>query len=316
MATTPVGSKPLYPEPIRVEADPDNGFWSAYYLFLPATLQKAVGDEAATLLVIPNNTGKVSDDMAVHERAALRDINDRRRLATSLNVGLLMPVFPRPASDDLIYTHALGRTAMEAKDPRLHHLDLQLVRMIDNARSREKREHIRFHKRVLLFGFSASGMFVNRFVFMHPDRVKAATIGSPGGWAIAPVSQWQGHSLPYPIGVADFHTVTGSRFRLKKVAQVPQLLYMGTADQNDSVVYHDSYDEESKTLIFSLFGDTLMRRWLTSVDLYNKYLPKVVLKLYPGAAHQITKDMMRDCELFLRQHIDSTNLRDLAAESR
>jgi hypothetical protein len=303
-AITTAESNLGYPEPFRIEANPQKGFWSAYYLFLPTTLRKGLTGEDATLLIIPNNTGKVSDDMAVHDKSALRDITDWRRLATSLHVGLLMPVFPRPAYDDLIYTHALSRTAMEADEPQLHRLDLQLIHMIDDARSREKNEHIRFHKRVLMFGFSASGMFVNRFVFMHPDRVQAATIGSPGGWAIAPVSKWKGNSLPYPIGVADFRAVTGQRFRLKRVAQVPQLLYMGTADQNDSVVFHDSYDEQSKELIFSLFGDTLMSRWPRTVELYGTYLPKVELKLYPEAGHQVTNDMVRDCEIFLRQYSD------------
>lgn len=249
-AATSVESKSLYTEPVRVEANPQKGFRSAYYLFLPASLPKEQAGEAATLLVIPNNTGIVSDDIAVHERAALRDIRDWRRLATALHVGLLMPVFPRPAYNDLIYTHALSRAAMEADEPPLHRLDLQLIRMIADAQSRERHDHIRFHKRVLMFGFSASGMFVNRFVFMHPDRVQAATVGSPGGWAIAPVSQWKGQSLPYPVGVADFRAITGARFRLKKVAKVPQLLYLGTADVNDSVVYHDSYDEQSKNLFF------------------------------------------------------------------
>lgn len=47
-----------------------------------------------------------------------------------------------------------------------------------------------------------------------------------------------------------------------------------------------------------------MSRWPLTVQLYREYLPKVELKLYPDAAHQITDEMMRDCELFLRQHMD------------
>ncbi|HML49272.1 MAG TPA: hypothetical protein PKE04_21240, partial [Clostridia bacterium] len=49
----------------------------------------------------------------------------------------------------------------------------------------------------------------NRFALLHPDRVRAAAIGSPGGWPVAPVAQAEGNDLPYPIGIADVAQLTG-----------------------------------------------------------------------------------------------------------
>lgn len=294
-----------YADPIRIAADAKKGFDYPYFLFVPANLLDHSKQIHARLLVVPNNTGTVSDDESVHERSALREANDWRRLATSLNVGLLVPVFPRPASNDLLYTHALGRSAMLTTDPRFAHIDRQLLRMIDDARKQQRKSNIDFDKRVFMLGFSASGMFTNRFVFMHPDRTQAAAIGSPGGWAIAPVAHWKNVPLRYPIGVADFKSVTGTKFDLHAVADVPQFLFVGDADQNDSVVYHDSYEEQDRKLVFELFGTTLMDRWKYTEEMYKKYLPLATLKIYPGAKHEYTKAMVSNIEEFFRAHMEN-----------
>jgi hypothetical protein len=60
--------------------------------------------------------------------------------------------------------------------------------MIEDARAKFAREKLKFDERVYMIGWTASGMFVNHITFLHPKRVKAAAIGSPGGWAIAPVA--------------------------------------------------------------------------------------------------------------------------------
>jgi dienelactone hydrolase len=279
-------------------------------LFIPTSLLNRQGRDGLTLLVIPNNTGKASDNPAVHEEAALKTAKSWREFATKLNVALLVPTFPRPIAHGLmanesgnIYTHALSRAALQIDIPEIQRVDLQLIHMIDDACAKQRQRGLRFNKRVLMFGFSASGMFTNRFVFLHPDRVQAAAFGSPGGWAIAPVSSWKGTSLPYPVGVADFKAVTGKKLHLQAVAKVPQFLFMGTADENDAVVYSDSFDKQSKERVFELFGNTLMARWPFTVDIYGKYLPKVEMKLYPEVQHKITDTMRQDCEIFFKKNL-------------
>lgn len=293
-----------YPDVTRVGANPKQGFLSPYFLFFPEQLQNAQGAHAR-LLVLPNNTGTVSDDRSVHETAALKVANDWRWLATKLNVGLLVPAFPRPAAQDSIYTHALGRSAMLTEIPQIRRIDLQLIHMIDDARSRQRHRGLRLGKRVLMFGFSASAMFTNRFVFLHPERVQAAAFGSPGGWAIAPASSWKGAALTYPVGVADFKAVTGENFHLDKVAEVPQFLFLGTTDENDSVPNDDSYEERERKLVMDLFGHTLMERWPYTVELYARHLPKAELKLYPGVGHRTPKEVRDDCENFLALHMEN-----------
>jgi dienelactone hydrolase len=292
------------PAVVRVEPSPDKGFGYPYYLYAPPEL-RAAADRGlkVTILVVPNNTGKIDDDFAVHDRAASQQAEDIRGLASELKVAVLVPAFPRSKTDWRIYTHALDRDSLLTERTEYRRFDLQLIRMIDNARSRLRGEGVRADRHVLMLGFSAAGMFTNRFVFLHPDRIKAAAIGSPGGWAIAPLATWEGKALRYPIGVADFKAVSGRALDMKALRKVPLFVFLGGDDANDSVIYRDSFEKEDEDLIFALFGRTLQSRWEFTKTIYREKLPAATLKLYPKVGHSFSKEMWDDVKTFFLNHL-------------
>ena len=302
---SPTAAPTGYPQPVRIAANPVKGFYFPYFLLIPAQISHDT-KSLLRILVEPNNSGFTSDDPEEFEKDALKRICNRwSSRATTLGVAALMPAFPRPkgsAGAPDVYTHALSRAAMTTTVPTLHRPDLQLIAMIDDAVAREAKAGLRFDRRVLMFGFSASAQFTNRFVFLHPDRVRAAAYGSPGGWALAPVTSWQGTFLPYPVGIGDMKALTGKSVHLKAVAKVPQFLMLGTADTNDAVVYTDSFDEQAHKLIFENFGETLMARWPYTEQLYAKYLPNATLKLYPGIEHKYSPEMNADVMAFFGRY--------------
>ena len=295
---------PRFAEVARVEAQPTKGFLYPYYFYVPPELWGEKGKNVKqTLLVLPNNTGRTDDNFAAHDNYARTNIEDLRRLGSNLKVALLMPVFPRPGTDWRIYTHALDRDSLLAERKEYRRFDRQLIRMIDDARTRLRSDGYRFDKRVLMFGFSASGMFTNRFTFLHPKRIKAAAIGSPGGWAVAPVESWRGKALRYPIGVADFKAVSGKKVDMKRLRRVPLFLFLGDEDSNDAVIFRDSYELEDERLIFDLFGKTLNERWAFTQEIYGASLPAATLKLYPEVGHSLSKEMWDDIKAFFFKHL-------------
>jgi pimeloyl-ACP methyl ester carboxylesterase len=297
-AQTQTSSSPI----VKVEAEPSKGFQWPYYLFVPPAVRADKSQIVRTLLVLPNNTGRPDDDFSVHQRTALGNLMGSMPIASQMGVVLLRPVFPRPKSDWRVYTHALDRDTLLAKAPTIERLDRQLLAMIDHAAPRLAAEGVKVDKKVVMFGFSASGMFVNRFVFLHPERVKAAAIGSPGGWPIAPIASWKGTKLPYPIGIADLKSVVGTPFKKNLVEKLPVFIFMGAEDTNDSVVFGDSYEPEEKKLVFDLFGKTPVERWPVVESIYRKALPSSQFKLYPNTGHRLTKEMMDDVTGFLSKH--------------
>ena len=89
-----------------------------------------------------------------------------------------------------------------------------------------------------MWGFSASGMFANRFTALHPERVRAAAIGSPGGLPIAPVTEYTGVELDYPIGISDLFQLVGYSFDVESFKNTPLYFYLGDQNTNDALPYN------------------------------------------------------------------------------
>lgn len=294
------------PPATRVAASPASGFSSSYYMFVPPSI---LGDSARqhvrSVLVMPNNTGGDTDDPRVHDERVRDIIPYYRGVAARLGVVVLMPAFPRPKSQAMTYTHALDRDAMLTSDGTLRRLDLQTLAMVDDARARVAALGVQTEARILMHGHSAAGMFVNRFVMLHPGRVKAASIGAPGGWPIAPLVRFAGESLRYPVGVADMPAIGGTSFDSSAVARVPQFHFLGARDENDSVPYDDSYDPADRALVVKLFGNTPLERWRRAEQIYRQVVPSAEWKLYPDVGHEITRAMWSDIWAFLGRHAAS-----------
>lgn len=285
-------------EILKVNKSVSEGFSYPYLLYIPNSLTKSEKRSDITLLVVPNNTGTVNDTLQFHEAVARKQLLIWAKFANRLNTAVLMPIFPRPKKDVLVYTHALDRDVMISEKEEFKRLDLQLIAMIDHSTKELAGRNIKKKKKVWMAGFSASGMFVNRFTFMHPGQVEAAAIGSPGGWPIAPIGQFQNESLRYPIGISDISSIAGEKINFQKLQKTPLFIYMGDEDHNDSVVYADGYEKEDKELIFELFGETPLERWNLIQDFYQQEKLQASFKLYPGVKHTINNDMIADVVSF------------------
>lgn len=288
---------------IKIEADASRGFTYPYYLYVPGALREEKAQTGThNLLVVPNNTGKIDDDLNVHEKNVRQKMGQVEMAFGKLNVPVLMPVFPRPKTDWKIYTHALDRDSLLTDKTEYKRFDLQLAAMIRDARERLAKENIKTDERVLMYGYSAAGMFVNRFAFLHPDLVKAVAVGSPGGWAIAPAAKFGGKTLRYPIGTGDFKSVAGKKLDQKALRKVAFFVFLGDKDDNDSLVFGDGYEEEDKNLVFELFGKTPVERWETSKKLYAENKLQAEFKLYPDTAHKVTPAMIFDVQDFFGKY--------------
>ncbi len=289
---------------IRIEARSADGFNYPYYLYIPPSfLEKGAEPGERTILVLPNNTGKNDDDLAVHEENVKRRMEANSRFISGFEVAILSPVFPRPASDWKTYTHALDRDTMlsaKAEKKDYARLDLQLLAMITDARERAKGAGVKLEKRVMMLGFSASAMFVNRFTFLHPGHVKAAVVGSPGGWPMVPASSYKDKDLRYPIGASDLKSIGGKGLDLEKLRTVPMFIFLGDQDDNDSVAFGDSYDVEDRELIFSVLGKNPIDRWEAAKEMYGSAGLDAEFKLYPGVGHTITPEIRDDILAFLK----------------
>ena len=139
--------------------------------------------------------------------------------ADSIPCAILTPLFPAGLD---------GPTDLDSyKDLRSKTLrsDLALLGIIDEVSARWP--GIRTDK-FSMIGFSGGGQFVQRFLYLHPDRLNAVSIGAPG--RITSLNQDQ----DWPKGTKDVRKVFGLAVDIEKVRQVTIQMVVG---DNDNFVH-------------------------------------------------------------------------------
>lgn len=275
-----------------VDADSDYGFNYPYYLYAPTVTSNEAGDPRP-IMVQPVNTGSPSDDFSVHREAARKRITDRwtRRVADELTVPLLVPVFPRPVSDPVDASHNvhnLDTNTMRISEGPLERVDLQMKRMIEHARESLADDGYPVADEVLLNGFSASGIFVNRWSALHPEDVLSVSAGGTNGMAILPLTEAQGYTLNYKIGVADFDSLIGEPFDREAFTEIDQFLYLGQLDGNDTLPkrFADNWYGNQRQIALDVFGiDLQYDRFPYTQTVYEAAGASAYFKIYEGIGH-------------------------------
>ena len=267
-----------------VAANPEAGFNFPYVIRTPNT---TLAGDRLFLIVESNNTGS-DDDYQNHIDAVISNVGSSgigATVASELEVPLLIPVFPRSKREWRLYTHALDRdTMLLSNDPR-QRPDLQLIAMVEDARSRLGKIGIVLHEKFALVGFSASGTFSNRFAFMHPDKLLAVVSGAVNAFPMLPVADINGTRLDYPLGIADIEEITGEKFKKDAWKAVPQMIFMGALDDNDAIRFDDAYSSEERQTIFECVGEEMDLRWARSQEIYLAQQPNASLTTYGQVGH-------------------------------
>ena len=172
----------------------------ALSLYVPQSLPR---NRTAPLLVLVHGTTR-RDNF----RDAFRDFAERTGTV------LLAPLFPVGAA---VPGDVHGYKWIEAHGVRF---DLLLLDMIDQAAGIWPLAADRF----ALFGYSGGGQFAHRFLYLHPHRLAALSVGAPGNVTLPdPARAW-------PAGVGGLEARFGIGFDNDAVPAVPVHLVAGEAD--------------------------------------------------------------------------------------
>lgn len=246
--------------PLLIPANSQEGFEYPYYLLIPETLSSL---EKHYLIVETNNSG-VQTDFARHIENTRKDIlgiGVGPLVAKDLQMPLLIPVFPRSKERVLVYTHALDRDSMLENETQDQRLDLQLLRMIEDARRQLKSRKITIEKKFVMVGFSASGTFSNRFAFLHPSSLLAVSSGAVNSLPMLPIAADRGTKFNYPLGIGDIKEITGNEFDRENWVSLAQMIYMGAVDDNDTLKFSDAFSDQERELVLEFIGEDMAMRW-------------------------------------------------------
>lgn len=290
------------PEPLLVSANSKAGFEYPYYLLIPKSLSKL---EKHYLIVETNNSG-VQVEFSAHlekVRGQILGQGPGPMVANDLKMPLLIPVFPRSKESALVYTHALDRDSMLIKERQDKRLDLQLLRMVEDARKQLAYVKITVEKKFVMVGFSASGTFSNRFAFLHPSSLLAVSSGAVNSIPMLPVAQIKNTKLIYPIGIGDFNEITGEEFNRESWASLPQMIYMGADDDNDALQFSDAFSDKERAIAFGVVGDDMAKRWSKAQSIYVDQKANTTLITYGQIGHWTNGRIRNDMVNFVRSSI-------------
>jgi len=262
LATAPPNAKVVPPSP-------EHGYNYSFVLYVPRT---ALRRAFPYLIVEPINPGaKLVDapEQQLQDEAVTEATESAlgHQLADRLGAPLLVPIFPRPRD---LYTHSLSFETMRVPSGPLRRIDLQLIAMTRDAKARLTRCGLKLSRKIMIDGYSASGMFASRFVFLHPGRVAAAAFGGVSGFLTLPVARLRGRRLNYPLGAFDYAKFAGQPFDKAAFNAVPQFAFMGGKDTNDCVGMSDCYSEDDSSFIHGLGASMVPDRWKYVQGVYRR----------------------------------------------
>lgn len=299
---------------IIVPANKDKGFNFPYILFIPDKISSNTN-----LIVEGANTGKSNDNIENAIQDVINESMDRKitKWNFKTNYPILTPAFPRfnEYEDGPIYTHMLSKQALNYNKYGLERIDIQLVNMINDAKSRLMVNDIIVDDKVILDGFSASAKFVNRFALLHPEIVKLIIAGAVSGMLILPIKEIDGEKLIYPVGCGDIEEITNEK--ISEFKNIKHFYYMGELDDNDpfgynedgSIKYPQILSQKEANQIYKYVGKKMIPdRWKKIQKIYNDLNINVIFRTYEGYGHNPlpAKDkvveLLEECNLAKMNH--------------
>ena len=304
-------------EPTLVDADPEAGFNYPYFLYAPTK----IAEEAPIPVVVePTNTGTTDDDLEVHLKAGENTAESSlgRDIVDALGGPLVIPVFPRPAEEPVDwspYIHALDRETMQIDGGPLERVDLQLLAMVEDAKTRlDDHGYPVLDEGIILTGFSASGNFVERFVTLHPDKVHSASAGGLNGMVTLPIEELQGQTLEYHIGIANLEELTGEAFDRETYRDVPQFLYLGEIDTNDTIPFNDAWTGDFDQVALEVYGQHMQdERFPLCRAVHESEGTSAIFRMYEDTGHS-PRPAMGDLIEFHQRVLDGDDIEAMRSD--
>jgi len=298
------------PGPARAQATPgvltsheaDETIVYHWFSYVPLKISKA----ALNYIWIAGQNGNIiSDNYNELIAECQKQAEYRIKHADTYNYILLTPVIPRSRSNWQTYTVSLDRESLIDPADFNQRPDLKVNLMIDSLISTLRSAGYKVHDKVFVSGFSAGAMFAQRYCLLHPDRVRGIAGGQCGGSLTVPGTNYNGVDMNWPVGVNNFRSLVGYDFNTSYYQQIPQFIYIGDQDNNNSTVApgnHDLFTDEQMEFLNETFGNSDPIRVENQCAFMSETECNVEFKLYPGVAHQITSDMVNDTFSFLAKY--------------
>lgn len=277
----------------RIDADPEAGFHSPYFLFTPDTpdaATKSVNNSTERPLLVEVYPWGDFENRISHAREQIQNGTVR---AERMNCPALIAPLPFKIEDAFL--------RLDDPAPREQRVDLQLVAMIEDAKSRLEGGAYTIAEQVHCNGGSTAGVFIDTFAALHPEHVNVFSSGA-NGIAFLPFAELtddiptfgspEQTTVPWPIGAGEIDQLADKEFNRDAWMQIEQFRWIGAEDQdpeNSDRYIHKIYkgSDEVDELVEEIFGTFQVdHRFETSREIYDHLGVPATFTAFEGAGHQ------------------------------
>lgn len=294
ITATPTNFYPDYPSGRAILHEKDENIPYNYWSYVPKSL---TGDENAYILLEVSH-GQIEDYAQLTNDS--RNAVDRFiSVAEKFKFIILTPVIPRDFTKGY-YPQGINEYALNPSTPDFYYRpDLKVNIILEHFKLELENAGFSIQEKVFVSGFSAGGMWANRYTLLHPEMVKAVAIGHSGGWLAMPITNYKGINLRWPLGLYNYSNLTGEEYNgYDLLKNVPMFIYIG--DQDNSNTYYSNYP--GKDLI-TIWGNIDPLRLENQYNYLKNLGFNVTFKLYPNVSHRYNDQMVNDVvEFFVANH--------------
>lgn len=249
-----------------------------YYAFVPLQLLLR-RSRSAPLIVSVHGSSRNGRDF--------RDFFSR--LAQANDAVVLAPLFPMDLTNSTPDQHY---TVLSAEGARA---DQVLLAMVDELGAMLKMQFDRW----LMFGFSGGAQFAHRFAYVHPERLRAVSIGAPG-FVTLPA-----RDKPWWTGVADLAQRFGRAYDPAALRQVAAQMLIGS--QDDEAVHVWTLEELGLSATeYERYGHSRMQRLATLADAWREEGVAVDHTVVDGVGHVAFGPIAEAAARFFQSQLDTS----------
>lgn len=187
-----------------------------YVLIIPKT------ENVGSKIVIESNNCETNDTLEKFNQLAYT-IERLLLLSENNPTPILVPIIPI-GTDEEPYFQQLSKECFKLDcNHKYYRIDLQLVKIIQSARSILKQEFgVSTEDKVFMHGYSSSGVFAQRFALIHPELIDLLCVGGAIGTVPIPIKEFT-----YPIGIKDYEELFDKKFDKDSYLKIKQRYYVG-----------------------------------------------------------------------------------------
>lgn len=297
-----------------VEPEKQDKFNLSYVLAVPKNMKNDIKLIVETNNKEKGNKGRILDyatktDKEILIENAIKQVignqigSGRIEFAKKVGAPLMMPIIPAVKSR-VPYYQQLSRECFTIDNPNdeFYRIDEQVCNMIKDAQKTIAEKGTKVAEKVFLNGYSTSGVFAQRFAFLHPEIIDTALIGGAGGSIPIPTDIRKSDELEYPLGTKDYKKLTGKDFNLESYRKINFQYYLSEfeevrkskkrknelgfkAPMHDMSYMERSIPKDEGENYRKTFGIILWRKFIKVISEYEKAGYKIKTEMYRNKLH-------------------------------